>query len=140
MTEQKKRGRWKPGQSGNPKGRTPGTGDVAKLRAAIANHVPDIISRLVDAARSGDVAASRLLLERVVSPVKASEAVQEIEIPQGATLTAQGRAILMAVAGGEISPSQAAQLLSAIASLSRVVEIDELAARITELESKYEKP
>jgi len=34
-TEKKKRGKWKAGESGNPKGRTPGSGEVAKLRASI---------------------------------------------------------------------------------------------------------
>lgn len=34
MTEPiKKRGYWKPGQSGNPAGRKPGTGEVAAIRA-----------------------------------------------------------------------------------------------------------
>jgi hypothetical protein len=34
---------WKPGQSGNPKGRKPGTGEVTKLRNSIAEHIPSII-------------------------------------------------------------------------------------------------
>jgi hypothetical protein len=38
---------WKPGQSGNPGGRKPGTGEVAKLQAAISKHVP------VDSCRHG---------------------------------------------------------------------------------------
>ncbi|HQQ69322.1 MAG TPA: DUF5681 domain-containing protein [Alicycliphilus sp.] len=51
---------WKPGQSGNPKGRPPGTGDVAKLRAAIAGNVPAILESLTTAALAGDVQAARL--------------------------------------------------------------------------------
>ena len=34
---------WKPGQSGNPNGRPAGTGEVGKLRAAIAKRVPDLL-------------------------------------------------------------------------------------------------
>ena len=41
---------WRPGQSGNPKGRTLGVGEVARLRAAIAEHVPQIVTRLVERA------------------------------------------------------------------------------------------
>lgn len=52
-TEKKKRGRWKVGESGNPKGRTPGTGEVSKLRASIALHLPEIIAQLVTKAKEG---------------------------------------------------------------------------------------
>ena len=38
---------WKPGQSGNPKGRPAGTGEVSKLRAAIADRVPELLSKLM---------------------------------------------------------------------------------------------
>ena len=66
-------GRWKKGESGNPRGRRPGSGEVAKLRTAIAAHVPTIIERLTAAALQGDVGAARLLLERVIPPLKAAE-------------------------------------------------------------------
>lgn len=53
-TEKKKQGRWRAGESGNPKGRTPGTGEVAKLRESIAAHLPEIITQLVAKAKDGD--------------------------------------------------------------------------------------
>ncbi len=130
---------WKPGQSGNPAGKPPGSGELQKLRAAIGEHVPDIINQLVTAARGGDIQAARLILERVLPPVKAIEQAQTINLPDG-TLTDQGRAVLAAVAAGELAPGQGAQLLAAIGSLGKISEIDELAARITALESKHAKP
>jgi len=42
-TENKKRGKWKTGESGNPNGRPPGVGEVTKLRNSIAVHLPAII-------------------------------------------------------------------------------------------------
>ena len=57
-------------------------------------------------------------------------------MPDGGTLTAQGRAVLLAVAAGELAPSQGAALLGAIGTLARVTEIDELDARLTKLEEK----
>ena len=53
-----------------------------------------------------------------------------------ALLTAQGRAVLSAVAVGDLAPGQGAQLLAAIGSLARVTEIDEFETRLTKLEEK----
>ena len=127
---------WKPGQSGNPVGKTPGSGGLQKLRASIAADVPDILKGLTTAAKGGDVQAARLLLERVFPTIKPVEQAQELALPEGGTLTAQGRAVLSAVAGGELAPGQGAQLLAAIGSLARVTEIDDMEARLTKLEEK----
>lgn len=130
---------WRAGQSGNPRGRRPGSGAVAKLRAAIAEHVPTIIERLTAAALQGDVSAARLLLERVIPPLKAAEEAASLVLPDG-TLTEQGRAVLGAVAAGELAPGQGAALLGAIGTLARVVEVDELERRIEALEATHAKP
>ena len=130
---------WKPGQSGNPKGRPAGSGEVAKLRAAIADRVPELLSKLMAQALEGDTAAARLLLERAIAPLKATEQPQALTLPDG-TLTDQGRAVLASVAAGELAPGQGAALLGAIGTLARVAEVDELTARITALEEKNAKP
>ena len=127
---------WKPGQSGNPKGRPAGTGEVAKVRAAIAARVPELLAAMMTRALDGDVGAARLLLERSVAPLKAAEQPQALTLPNG-TLTDQGRAVMAAVAAGELAPGQGAALLGAIGTLARVAEIDELAARVAELEKKH---
>lgn len=127
---------WKPGQSGNPKGKPAGSGELQKLRAAISEHVPEIIAKLVTAAQAGDVAAARLLLERVLPPVKAVEQAQAIDLPADASLTDKGHALLQAAADGELAPSQAAGLITALGSLARIAEVDELERRISALEEK----
>lgn len=136
MIEKKQKG-WKPGQSGNPRGKKPGSGELQKLRASIAADVPEILAGLVLAAKGGDVQAARLILERILPPVKAIEQAVPLQLPQGGTLTDQGRAVLAAVAVGELAPGQGSQLIAAIGQLARVTEIDELAARITSLEAKH---
>lgn len=134
MSDRKKPpGRWKPGESGNPKGRKPGTGEVARIRAAIANLVPDLVAAMMARALEGDVGAARLLLERTVAPLKPAEQQQRLNLSSG-SLTDQGRAVLAAVASGELAPGQGAVLLGAIGQLARVTEIDELERRITALE------
>jgi hypothetical protein len=87
MTEhKKKRGSWKPGQSGNPAGRKPGAGEVAKIRAAISDRVPKLLAK----ALQGGVGAARLLLERAVAPLKAAEQSESISLSDG-SLIDQGR-------------------------------------------------
>ena len=136
MTEKIKRpGRWAAGVSGNPKGKPAGSGELQRLRASIAGDVPDILAGLVTAAKAGDVQAARLILERVLPPMKPVEQPQALPLPEGGTLSAQGRAVLSAVAAGELAPGQGAQLLAAVGQLARLIEVDELAARITVLES-----
>lgn len=138
MATEKKRptGRWKPGQSGNPAGRPPGTGDVAKLRADIADRVPQLLGQLFTQAMAGDVGAARLLLERSIAPLKAIEPPQALHLPDG-TLTEQGRAVLASVAAGELAAGQGAALLGAIGTLARVTEVDELTRRIEKLEAEH---
>lgn len=137
--KQRPPGRWKVGESGNPAGRKPGTGEVAKIRAAIADRVPELLAKLMAQALEGDTSAARLLLERTVAPLKAAEQPQALTLPDG-TLTQQGRAVLASVAAGELAPGQGAQLLAAIGTLAKVTELDDLTARITALEERHAKP
>ncbi|MFT3818319.1 MAG: DUF5681 domain-containing protein [Rubrivivax sp.] len=131
---------WKPGQSGNPAGRKPGAGKVAALRESIAKHVPEIVAKLVERALAGDAQAARLLIERVIPPVKAVELPAPIALPADGSLADQGRAVLGAAGLGALAPGQAAQLLAGLGALARLVETDELAARVAALELKHEKP
>lgn len=127
--------RWPKGTSGNPRGRC---GDVWKLRAAIAEHVPAIIAKLVELAKAGDAGAARLLLERTVAPLKAADQAAPLAgltAPQGA-LSEQGRAVVAAAAAGDLTPSQAVQYLTGMGTLAKLIETDELAARIAALEAK----
>lgn len=140
MTKKRPPNQWQPGQTGNPKGRPPGQSEITKLRKSIMNDAPDILAGLVTAAKAGDVQAARLILERVLPPVKPMEQAIELELT-GDTLTEQGRAVLSAVSTGALPPGQGGQLIAAIGALARVAEIDELTARIIKLEeSKNAKP
>ena len=138
MTEPKKKrpGRWKAGESGNPAGRKPGTGEVAAIRAAIAARLPELLAAMMTKALEGDIGAARLLLERAIAPLKAIEQAVAVELPNDGTLTAKATAVLSATAAGDLAPGQAAQLIAALGALAKISEVDELAARITKLEEK----
>lgn len=137
MTATKKSpGQWKAGQSGNPKGRKPGTGEVAKMRAAMAEHVPALMAVVLARAMGGDIGAARLLLERTVAPLKPSEEAARLTLPKG-SLTDQGRAVLIATAAGQLAPGQGAALLASLGALAKLTESDELEARIQALERRH---
>lgn len=129
--------KWRPGESGNPKGRPIGSGPAAKLRAAIAKDAPDIIRKLIELAKAGDVRAARVLMERTVPALKAEALPVMVGGIDAGTLTERAHAALQAVGRAEVSPETAAQLLAALAALAGIREADELESRIAALEAVH---
>jgi hypothetical protein len=127
---------WKRGQSGNPKGRPRGTGKVAEMRDSIAEQIPGIINKLVDAAQNGDIQAARLLLDRVIPTLKAIEPSVELAMPTG-TPADQSRAVLTAVGDGVITISQGIQLMSGIELSARLAKNDKIEKENDRLDAKY---
>lgn len=126
--------RFQKGVSGNPAGRKPGKTTGAKLRAELAKELPDILASLVQSAKDGDVQAAKLVLDRVLPALRPTDLPEPVALT-GDTLSEQGRAILASVAAGDIAVSHGTQLVQALASMARVVEIDELQSRIAALEA-----
>ena len=130
------RGRFPKGTSGNPRGRQPrGLATVERLRTALAEELPAIIRSVVEKAKAGDIGASKLILERLLPPLRSSEVTVVLDGVTG-TRTDQGQAILQSMASGVLSPSQAAQLLGALAAQAKIAEVDELERRLALLEEK----
>lgn len=109
------------------------------MRLALAEHVPEIIAAMVAQAKAGDAGAARLLLERVIPPLKATEQAIKINLP-AASLTEQGHAVLAATAAGEVTPGQGTALVNAIGALARVAGIDDVLRRLEALEGAQEGP
>lgn len=129
--------KFKKGQSGNPKGRAPGSGEAAKLRADLLEHVPTAIEALVAKIKDGDVSAIRVLLDRVLPPLKAVDRPVPLLLPNG--LAAQGRTVMEALGRGEITPDEAANIMQSVLAQTRIVEVDELERRIAALEGNHGK-
>lgn len=63
--------RWKPGQSGNPKGRPPGSGVTDRLRAILDDETAEAIAQAIIArALAGDHRMIALILDRTEGPVR----------------------------------------------------------------------
>lgn len=128
---------WKPGESGNPRGRPPGRGQSAQFREALASKLPAILESVVKAAIEGDMTAARLVLDRCLPALKPLEStIEGMTLPTG-TLTQQATDVLSAVARGELAPGQGAQLVASIGAVAKIAEFDELTARIEALEKAH---
>ena len=125
---------FKPGQSGNPKGKPKDKTPATLLRKSIAEAMPEIILTLIEQAKSGDVAAAKCLLDRVCPTLK-PQAIPVI-VPVNGSLAEQGGEVIRATLAGRIPPDIGSQLITALAAQAKIIEIDELTQRIEILEAK----
>lgn len=126
---------FKKGQSGNPKGRPPGTTLAGKLRAAVGAEWDAIIGALIEKAKEGDTQAAQLLLTRVAPAVKPVQEPIKVDVT-GETLTEKAASILDAATTGKLSPSDAKMLLDGLGAVVKIQEFDEIVKRIEKLEER----
>ena len=126
---------WEKGESGNPAGRPPGIKDKrTAMRELLEPHAEDLVTKVVEMAMSGDTTALRICIDRLMPALKARD--EPVDVPTFVgSLGERGRAVLDALASGDLTPDQAATMLSAIGTQARIVEIDEIEKRVTALES-----
>lgn len=129
--------KFKPGQSGNPKGRPKDKTPATVLRKSIADDMPDIISKLVELAKGGDVQAAKVLLDRVCPTLKPQA--MPISIPVNGTLSEQGDEIIKATLTGLIPPDIGAQLITALSNQGKLLELQELTERLQRIEKQLEQ-
>ena len=128
---------FKPGQSGNPHGRPKGARNRATVVAEqlLDGEADTLTRKAIDLAKQGDTTALRLCIERILPPRKdrpVSFEMPHIEaVADGVKATA---AIASAIAEGELSPMEAAELIKVVDGYTRAVETADLAARLTRLE------
>jgi hypothetical protein len=119
-------------------GRKKGSGQAAHYRAMLEPYAEELIQRVVGMAKEGDMAALKLCLDRLCAPLRPTDGHITIDGMAGATgLSDKGELILENVAKGEITPSEAQHLMTAISSQARIVEVDELERRVAELEHQH---
>jgi hypothetical protein len=88
-------------------------------------------------AREGDIGAARLLVERVVPALKPLETPQALQIAEG-DLSTQAKSVVALAASGDVSIGQASQLVTALGTVAKLIEVDELVRRIEFLEKSIE--
>ena len=129
------RGRFAPGNRLSP-GRPPGRGPVAELRVKLATDLDQIIDTLKAQALAGDAQAIRIILDRVLPALRPVEMPTTLALPADGTLAEQARAVVQAAADGNLAPAQAAQIVTALGGVAKIIEATELVRRIEVLEAR----
>ena len=130
--------RFKPGQSGNPAGRPKGSGLVGQLRQQLSDAAPDIVAKLIESAKAGDSTAMRVVLERLIPNQKPQLPPLAISIPDGSLLE-RASSVFDAAIKGDISPDQAASIISMGNEIARLKEYEDLEKRLIALEQKAQR-
>jgi hypothetical protein len=127
------------GESGNPAGRPRGARNRATLlmQNLLADDAEAIGRKAIEMAKAGDLAAIRLCMDRL-APARKDEPVA-FELPpieKPADSVAATASIVAAVAAGELTPSQAAELSKVIDVHVRALDSKGFDERLTKLENE----
>ena len=141
--EQPRRGpgrRFKPGQSGNPAGKRPGTRHHATMFAEqlLDGEVEAIVRKAIEKAKRGDASALRLCLDRLVPPRR--DRPIRFELPELASANDASKAmaaITTAIARGELTAAEAAELSNVITAYVKAIEATEIERRLQALEASH---
>lgn len=130
------------GQSGNPAGRPKGARNRTTLlmQELLEGEAERITRKAVELALEGDTVAIRLCLERLV-PVRKDRHVQFAlpRIETAADIPKATAALLEAVASGEITPSESADIGRAVDAHLKAIETHEFAERLARLDGAIEQ-
>src|SRR3712207_3459778 len=128
------RGRpFQPGNPGKPKGARHKT--TLAIDALLDGDAENLTRKAIEMALGGDTVALRLCLDRL-APVRKDRPVTFAlpEIETTADLPKASAALLEAVASGELTPSEAAELGKLVEAHVRAIEVTDIQARLDALE------
>lgn len=132
---------FKPGKSGNPAGRPKGIKDRrVALREKLLPHADQLIEMVTTFAKSGDMAAMKIVMDRIIPPLK--EEPIHVTIPKiesAADCTQAQAAVVNAVAAGELLPSEGQAMSNLIEAQRRAFETTELAQQLHQIQSEIAK-
>jgi hypothetical protein len=128
---------FQPGQSGNPNGRPKGSRNAATvaIQSLLDGQAQALTQKAVDLALSGDLVALRICLDRILPPRK--DRPTEFAMPAIVTIADAPKAmaaITTAVAQGEITASEAADVSRLVETYVRSIEASDLERRLRAIE------
>jgi hypothetical protein len=131
--------RFKPGQSGNPNGRPKGSRHKTTLaiEKLLDGESEAITRKAIELAKSGDMAAIRICLDRLAPPRKDRHI--EFTLPKmekASDAAKASAAIVEAASSGELTPSEASEIMKIVESYARSLQVSDFEARLERLESE----
>src|SRR5918993_1369584 len=130
--------RFKPGASGNPAGKPKGARNrtTVLLERLIEGEAEEVTQTLINAAKAGDMAAIRLVMDRVLPPRKDRPVTFALpKLERAADVVAANAALVEAVAAGDLTPSEAAELSKVLDGFTRAIEAADIQERLARLEA-----
>ncbi|MDT8878522.1 DUF5681 domain-containing protein [Halomonas saccharevitans] len=133
MSERLPNGQFPKGRSGNPAGRPKSAS--TELRRSLAEHGTAVVEKVVSAALAGDMTAAKVVIDRLLPPLKAQPAPIHVDLEGADGLAGVSRRLVDEAAAGRVPADVASQLVAALGQVARITEIDELERRLAALES-----
>jgi hypothetical protein len=130
---------FKKGQSGNPAGKPKGARHKTTLLAEklMQADAEAIVKAVLDSAKGGDMTAARIVLDRIAPARRDNPVAFELpKIESAADAVTAQTAILSAVANGEITPGEAAEVSKLIDGFVKAIELTEIDERLKRLEGR----
>ena len=131
--------KFKPGRSGNPSGRPKGSRHKTTLaiEKLLDGEGEEITRKAIEKAKEGDMTAIRICMDRLAPPRKDRHI--ELSLPKmekaGDAATASA-AIVEAASAGELTPSEAGELMKIVESYARTLQVSDFEARLERLENQ----
>ena len=128
-----------PGQSGNPSGRPKGARNktTMAIEALLEGEAEELTRKAIEMAKAGDGRVMRMCLDRLAPPRKDATVCFDLpSIKTVADAVEASSALLSAVAGGDVTPDEAARIMTLLTSHKVLVETGEFERRLEALETK----
>jgi len=125
------------GESGNPAGRPRGSRNRARLlmESLFADDAEAIGRKAIAMAKQGEMAAIRLCMDRLAPPRKGEPVAFELPPLDKPADSVAAAEIVAAVAAGELTPSEAADLAKVVDVYVRAIATTAFDERLTKLEA-----
>jgi hypothetical protein len=134
--------KFKKGESGNPSGKPKGCRNATTILfdELLKDNARDLIEKAIEMAKGGDGPALRLCIDRLAPPRKDRPVWFDLpKMNEARDAVSASAAIVAAVASGDLTPSEAAELSKVIDSYARTLQTVEIEERLSKLEKAIAK-